>query len=105
LEAVSIPERRHHPGAIVPMDNLSAPKPKAVETAPTKAGFTLLSLPRYSPDLSPLQPGWCKRKNVMSCAAPRTRDALKAALAPARDRIPSADAHGWFNHCRYSFPK
>ena len=42
LQAVLIPElRRRHPGATVLMDNLSAHKPKAVETALTKAGFKL----------------------------------------------------------------
>src|SRR4051812_43919216 len=43
LQAVLIPElRRRHPGATVLMDNLSAHKPKAVESALTKAGFKLL---------------------------------------------------------------
>ena len=103
LQAVLIPElRRRHPGATVLMDNLSAHKPKAVETALTKAGFKLLYLPRYSPDLSPIEPGWSKLKSALRAAEARTRETLEAALAPAS--ITPADARGWFNHCGYSFP-
>jgi transposase len=105
LQAVLIPElRRRHPDATVLMDNLSAHKPKAVETALTKAGFKLLYLPRYSPDLSPIEPGWSKLKSVLRTAEARTRETLEAALAPALDSITPADAHGWFNHCGYSAP-
>src|SRR3954471_19276304 len=105
LQAVLIPElRRRHPGATVLMDNLSAHKPKAVESALTKAGFKLLYLPRYSPDLSLIEPGWSKLKSVLRTAEARTRETLEAALAPALDSITPADARGWFNHCGYSFP-
>ena len=105
LQAVLIPElRRRHPGATVLMDNLSAHKPKAVETALTKAGFKLLYLPRYSPDLSPIEPGWSKLKSALRAVEARTRETLEAALAPALDSITPADARGWFNHCGYSFP-
>ena len=104
LQEVLIPElRRRHPGATVLMDNLSAHKPKAVETALTKAGFKLLYLPRYSPDLSPIEPGWSKLKNALRTTKARTRDALETALLPALDSITPADARGWFNHCGYSF--
>src|SRR6185312_11972878 len=69
LQAVLIPElRRRHPKATVLMDNLSAHKPKAIESALTSAGFTLLYLPRYSPDLSPIEPGWSKLKSALRAA-------------------------------------
>jgi transposase len=105
LQAVLIPElRRRHPKATVLMDNLSAHKPKAIESALTSAGFTLLYLPRYSPDLSPIEPGWSKLKSALRAAEARTAEALETALAPALDSITPADARGWFNHCGYSFP-
>src|ERR687885_2380534 len=88
LQTVLIPElRRRHPNATVLMDNLSAHKPREVETALTGAGFKLLYLPRYSPDLSPIQPGWSKLKNVLRTTEARTSEALDAALAPALDSI------------------
>ncbi len=106
LRAVLIPELcRRHPNATVLMDNLSAHKPKAIETTLAAAGFKLLYLPRYSPDLSPIEPGWSKTKSALRAAEARTREALDAALAPALDSITPADARGWFNHCGYSFPK
>jgi transposase len=105
LRAVLIPElRRRHPGATVLMDNLSAHKPKAIETVLTGAGFKLLYLPRYSPDLAPIEPGWSKLKNALRTAEARTSEAPDAALATALDSITPADAHGWFNLCGYSFP-
>lgn len=105
LRAVLVPElRRHHPNATVLMDNLSAHKPKEIETVLTKAGFKLLYLPRYSPDLSPIEPGWSKTKSALRAAEARTPEALDAALAPPLDSITPADARGWFIHCGYSFP-
>src|ERR1044071_4731993 len=104
LQSVLIPElRRRHPGATVLMDNLSAHKPRQVETALTKAGFKLLYLPRYSPDLSPIEPGWSKLKSLLRATEARTQEALETALTPALDSITPADARGWFNHCGYSF--
>jgi len=106
LRAVLIPELcRRHPNATVLMDNLSAHKPKAIETTLAAAGFKLLSLPRYSPDLSPIEPGWSKTKSALRAAEARTREALDAALAPALDSFTPADARGRFNQCGYSFPK
>ena len=105
LRTVLVPElRRRHPNATVLMDNLPAHKPKAVETVLAEAGIKLLYLPRYSPDLSPIEPGWSKLKTVLRAAEARTPEALDAALAPALDSITPADARGWFNHCGYSVP-
>jgi transposase len=105
LRAVLVPElRRRHPNATVLMDNLPAHKPKAVATVLAEAGLKLLYLPRYSPDLSPIEPGWSKAKSALRAAEARTPEALEAALAPALDSITPADARGWFNHCGYSFP-
>lgn len=105
LRAVLVPElRRRHPNATVLMDNLPAHKPKAVETALTEAGLKLLYLPRYSPDLSPIEPGWSKLKSALRAAEARTRDALEASLAPALDSITPADPRGWFILCGYPLP-
>jgi transposase len=83
---------------------LSAHKPKAIETVFTEAGLKLLYLPRYSPDLSPIEPGWSKLKSALRAGEARTHEALEAALAPALDSISPANARGWFNHCGYPFP-
>ena len=96
--------RRHHPNATVLIDNLAAHKPNAIAATLAEAGLKLLYLPRYSPDLSPIEPGWSKLKSALRAAEARTHEALEAALAPALDSISPADARGWFNLCGYSFP-
>ena len=68
------------------------------------AGFKLLYLPRHSPGLSPLEPGWSKLKSGLRTAEARTAEALKTALAPALNSITPTDARGWFNLCGYSIP-
>ena len=61
LRQVRIPVlRQSKPGATVLMDNLSAHKSDEVATVLQDAGFNLVYLPRYSPDLSPLDPCWSK---------------------------------------------
>jgi hypothetical protein len=47
------------------MDNLAAHKERAVETALAEAGLKLLYLPRYSPELSSIEPGWSKVKSAL----------------------------------------
>src|SRR5829696_7930865 len=78
------------------MDNLPAHKPKAVEAVLVEAGLKLLYLPRYSPDLSPIEPSWSKAKSALRAAEARTPEALETALAPALDSITPADSRGWF---------
>jgi transposase len=105
VRAVPVPElRRRHPNATVLLDNLAAHKASAVEAALAEAGLKLLYLPRYAPDLSPIEPGWSKAKTALRAAEARTPDALETALAPALDSITPTDARSWFNHCGYAIP-
>jgi transposase len=102
LDQVLVPElRRCKPDATVVMDNLRPHKAKAVAAALEKAGLGLLYLPRYSPDLSPIEPGWSKVKTRLRAKAARSLDALDAELGPALDAITPQDAAGWFRHCGY----
>lgn len=90
------------PGDVVIMDNLSAHKGKPIREAIEAAGASLLYLPPYSPDLSPIEPCWSKLKTFLRAAKARTRDALDAALKLALDTITPANARGWFRHCGYA---
>jgi transposase len=102
LDRVLVPElRRCKPDATVVMDNLRPHKAKAVAARLEQAGLGLLYLPRYSPDLSPIEPGWSKLKTRLRAKAARTIDALDAELGPALDAITPQDAAGWFRHCGY----
>jgi transposase len=103
LDHVLIPELvRSRPGAVVVIDNLSPHRAPAVRQKLERAGLGLLYLPRYSPDLSPIEPMWSKLKALLRTAAARTVDALETALAGALDRITPRDARGYFRHCGYA---
>jgi transposase len=65
-------------------------------------GLGLLYLPAYSPDPSPIEPGWPKVKTRLRGKATRTKEARKAELGPALDAITPQDAHGWFQQCGYA---
>ena len=105
LEQVLLPELRlTRPDAVLVMDNLSAHKTKAVRALLDEAGFAYLYLPRYSPDLNPIEPAWAKVKGLLRKAAARTVEGVHAALGPAPAAITRDDARGFFRHAGYSCP-
>ena len=103
LDHVLIPAlRRTKPDAVVILDNLSPHKAPAVRARLAAAGLGLLYLPRYSPDLSPIEPCWSKVKALLRAQAARTVAALDAALSPALDAVTARDAGGFFRGCGYA---
>ena len=90
------------PGDVVVLDNLQAHKVKGVREAVAAAGATLLYLPPYSPDLSPIEPMWSKVKQGLRSAAARTVDALQEAVTAALRSITPSDCEGFFRHCGYT---
>jgi len=90
------------PGDIVVMDNLRAHKAVGVQQAIARRGARLLYLPPYSPDLSPIEPGWSKVKTALRKAKARTRASLDKAIAGALVMVTPSDARGWFRHCGYA---
>jgi len=91
------------PGDVVVMDNLGAHKVDGIRSAIEARGATLMYLPPYSPDYSPIEPCWSKLKTGLRAIKARTRDALDKALAQVIDTVTASDAKGWFNHCGYAF--
>jgi transposase len=89
------------PGDIVVMDNLGAHKVSGIREAIEQCGATLLYLPPYSPDLSPIEPCWSKLKTALRALGARTRKRLERAIAHAMATISAADAGAWFAHCGY----
>ena len=61
------------PGDIVIVDNLGSHKGRAVRQAIRAAGAKLLFLPKYSPDLNPIEQVFAKLKHLLRKAAARTR--------------------------------
>ena len=63
VEKVLLPTLR--PGNIVIMDNLGSHKGKAVRQLIRSAGAKLFFLPKYSPDLNPIEQVFAKLKHLL----------------------------------------
>ena len=68
------------PGDIVVMDNLGSHRGKVVRQLIRSAGAKLFFLPKYSPDLNPIEQVFAKLKHLLRKAAARTVDAVCAAI-------------------------
>jgi transposase len=89
------------PGDVVVWDNLAAHKAQQVRGELDRVPARLVPLPPYSPDLSPIEPGWSKVKGHVRDVQPRTADALGHAAAEGFASVTAADARGWFENCGY----
>ncbi len=95
---------RLQPGDIVCLDNVNMHKSKVVREAIEATGASLLFLPRYSPDLNPIEAAWAKVKHFIRKAMPATVSELKAVMRRALRRVSASDARGWIKYCGYSLP-
>ena len=68
------------PGDIVIMDNLGSHSGKAVRRAIRAAGAKLFFLPKYSPDLNPIEQVFSKLKHMLRKCAARSIDAVFTAI-------------------------
>ena len=96
--------RQCKPDAVLVRDNLRRHKTPEVQAVLDGSGFPYRYLPSYSPDLSPIEPGWAKVKSYLRRVAARTVEALEQALAPALDSVTPQDATAFFRHCGYDCP-
>ena len=78
VEQVLAPTLRH--GDLVVADNLACHKSPAVRRAIRNTGAHLMLLPKYSPDLNPIEQVFAKLKHLLRKAAARSRDAVCAAI-------------------------
>ena len=99
IEKVLVPTLR--PGDIVIMDNLGSHKGKAVRSAIRAAGARLFYLPKYSPDLNPIEQFFAKLKHWLRKAAKRSTDAVYNAIAPLLDTVTSAECANYFANAGY----
>lgn len=74
VERVLVPTLK--PGDVVVMDNLGSHKGKAVRRAIRSVGAKLIFLPKYSPDLNPIEQVFAKLKHLLRKAAARTTDTV-----------------------------
>jgi transposase len=84
---------------IVVIDNFAAHKVPGVREAIEKAGATLRYLPKYSPDLNPIELPYSKFKGYLRMAAQRTVRGLYRAI---RAFVPQLSAHECANYFRHA---
>ncbi len=99
VERVLAPSLR--PGRVVVMDNLGAHRGERVRELVEARGCSLLFLPPYSPDFSPIEEAFSKIKALLRKAKARTRTALVEAIGRALGAVSAKDVRGWFGHCGY----
>ena len=99
VEQVLVPSLRA--GQVVILDNLSSHKGDRVRKLIEGVGCSLLYLPPYSPDFSPIEEAFSKVKNILRKAQARTHEALVEAIGIALDAVSRQDALGFFEHCGY----
>jgi transposase len=90
------------PGDVVVMDNLSSHKRARVRELIEGAGCTLLYLPAYSPDLSPIELAFAKLKALLRQAGKRTVEGLWDFLGQALDAFGPQECRNYFRHCGYA---
>ena len=90
------------PGQIVVVDNLSVHKAASIRQAIEARHCTLLFLPPYSPDFTPIEQAFSKIKAILRGLGARTKEALWEAMRVAVEAITPADALAWFAHAGYA---
>jgi transposase len=88
-------------GQVVVMDNLQVHKSLRVRELIEDTGASVLFLPAYSPDFSPIEEAFSKIKTILRKIEARTHEALVEAIGWALEAVSRQDVLGWFGHCGY----
>ena len=99
VEKVLIPTLK--PGDIVIADNLGSHKGKAVRKAIRAAGARILFLPKYSPDLNPIEQVFSKLKHRLRQAAARTPEDICAAIRHILGTYTAQECKNYFINAGY----
>jgi putative transposase len=89
------------PGDIVIMDNLGSHKGKAVRRLIRSAGAKLIFLPKYSPDLNPIEQVFAKLKHLLRKAAARTLQATCTAIGQSLTAFTPDECANYFRNAGY----
>jgi transposase len=87
-----------HPGDVVVLDNIKPHKAAEVVAAIENAGASVLPLPPYSPDYTPIEEMFSKVKEALRRAEARVKDDLYEVLGEALREVTLEDILGWFRH-------
>jgi transposase len=99
VERVLVPTLK--PGDIVVMDNLGSHKSKAVRSAIRAAGAKLFFLPKYSPDLNPIEQVFAKLKHLLRKLAARSTEAVCDAIGEILPAFLPLECANYFRNSGY----
>ena len=88
-------------GDIVILDNLNVHKSPRAAQALKKRGAWFLFLPKYSPDLNPIEMAFAKLKTLLRKAKARTYDDLVRAIGNICDRFEPAECWSYLKQAGY----
>lgn len=83
------------------MNNLPAHKVHGIRQAIEITGASLRRLPRYSPDLNPMEIAFAKFKPILRAAAARTLDDLWQTAVKAIQQFKQNECRNFFAHAGY----
>jgi transposase len=99
VEKVLVPTLRQ--GDIVIMDNLGSHRGKAVRALIRTAGAKLFFLPKYSPDLNPIEQVFAKLKHFLRKAAARITETICAAIGEILGTFTPEEWANYFKNSGY----
>ncbi|HTV33801.1 MAG TPA: IS630 family transposase [Methylocella sp.] len=89
-------------GDVVILDNLGSHKSKAVRKAIRHVGARLVFLPKYSPDLNPIEQVFAKFKTLLRKVGARTYEAISAACGEILKRFPPSECAAYLRNAGYA---
>jgi transposase len=95
-EGVLVPALR--PGDVVVFDNLAAHHSPGVREAIEAAGASVMPLPPYSPDYTPIEEMFSKFKGFLRRVGARAKEHLYDAIGAGLREVTDQDILGWFRH-------
>jgi transposase len=96
VEQVLVPSL--HRGDVVVFDNLTSHLSPAVFKAIERAGASILPLPPYSPDFTPIEEMFSKFKEFLRRVGARAKEHLYEAIGEGLKQVTDQDILGWFRH-------
>jgi transposase len=100
VEKILVPTLQQ--GDMVIMDNLGSHKSPAIRRAIRGVGAKLFLLPKYSPDLNPIEQVFAKLKHQLRKAAARTREAVCCAIGQLLGSYTSEECANYLRNSGYT---
>ena len=88
-------------GSVLVLDNARSHHGGKIASLVESSGCSLLYLPPYSPDFSPIELAWSFVKGRVRLSKPRDDEHRRQAITEALAAVPGEHASAWFRKCGY----